>query len=162
MPPEINFSKINFGLIYYVIGTVMKSKPHGTIMRDNGFAMAHSGVTYYLFSVALEYTLPEKYVKPVSAGVTFALCSIAEIVQSFNIPWVNQHKDFFGSVFDPKDFIAYAIGIGTAYGIDVLTDYTKKNIIRLEHKITQKNNKEASIDEKISLQSNQHNTRNYQ
>ncbi|MFA6888041.1 MAG: hypothetical protein WC254_00935 [Candidatus Woesearchaeota archaeon] len=50
-------------------------------------------------------------------GSVLALAYTAEVLQYFGI----DGHDRLATVFDPKDFVAYAVGLGLALGIDKLT-----------------------------------------
>jgi hypothetical protein len=53
----------------------------------------------------------------VSAGISFGVPCLAEILQKF---------DLISGVYDSKDFIAYGIGAGLALGIDKTVKYLSK------------------------------------
>ncbi len=90
-----------------------------TLMQDYGFAAAFSGCVYSTYR-ALRALGAES--KLSTALFTFGGCSVAELIQALHIPFVEQHPLFIGSVYDPKDFLAYAVGIGSALTLDAIME----------------------------------------
>ncbi len=118
------------GGAYLSFGNIMRHLANGNqIIHDNGNAFFFSGFGYSLYNTffqpILEVRLSPKTAKMVSAGFAFAGCSLMEIIQSFNLDIVKNNPNWIGSVYDPKDFLAYALGVGSALTLNLLIDYSR-------------------------------------
>ncbi|MEK6963253.1 MAG: hypothetical protein AABX70_02410 [Nanoarchaeota archaeon] len=117
-----NMSRFAQGFAYLGASIAIGLGRYGTWMKDSGFDTAFAGLGYHVFTDYFKLILPEKYAKMTSAAFTFTGCCTAECIQAMEIPLIKNHPDWIGSVYDPKDFAAYAIGVGSAYGIDLLLE----------------------------------------
>lgn len=94
------------GVIYYLLLDGYGGPFEGFM---NNYALETTGViAAYFLSVLFKQVSGNKFAK---AFIIFLFASIVEVAQLLDI-------NLFGSVFDPLDFVFYALGLGFALFID--------------------------------------------
>ena len=107
-------SHLYSGLAAYTLGIASKaySGPFKDIIQGQGWDFAAAMGLYHVLSIPESLLFPIKN-KIVKAASVFGMLSVLEIGQYFGI---------YPGTFDPKDFIAYAVGVLVALGIDKIID----------------------------------------
>ena len=85
---------------------------HQELLNGYGSDVALPFTGYYLLDFFWSNVKPFRHQAEINAGIWFTGCCTHEILQGAGV--------FDGRTFDWKDFIAYGVGVGLAYGIDKL------------------------------------------
>lgn len=113
-----------YALVYLGAAGVCKAIGNASeslrVLNDNGFAGFFAGMAYHYMRARPRLS------RAVSATIAFGGCTLCEVVQGMDIPFVENHPYVMGSVFDSYDIAAYAVGVGSAVVLDVATERISK------------------------------------
>lgn len=118
MPPRSRLLLLILLMVPLGLGTLVYEGPGADWAEGYGGA-----ICYEIFWVlAWKAALPHLRIRDVAAGVFAATC-LLEFLQLSRHPWLEWLRSFylgrvfFGAVFDPLDFLYYALGSAAAVGL---------------------------------------------
>ena len=110
------FGTICLGLLVHLRGTVLSP-----VVRDvSGDALWAMMIAWFTGAHAPRATVASRGV------AAYVVCAAVELSQVFHAPTLDAVRAttaghlVLGSGFDPRDLVAYAFGVGTAVGIELL------------------------------------------